>query len=195
MKTKIVITAVIIIFALVGLSISSVINSPQNIIACTQEAKICPDGSSVGRIGPRCEFTECPKTVTQTNVISTTTQNTNVVIPNVSKNTKLNKKVIISGISITPIELISDSRCPVDVQCVWAGTVDIKVKIEFGTSVQESVISLGNSVKFLNVGVELKNVLPQPYARVSIKPENYYFEFNVVPAEAIKNNNTEKPIF
>ncbi|MBU3918916.1 hypothetical protein KKC63_03380 [Patescibacteria group bacterium] len=28
--------------------------------ACTQEAKLCPDGSSVSRIGPNCEFAECP---------------------------------------------------------------------------------------------------------------------------------------
>jgi hypothetical protein len=28
--------------------------------ACTQEAKICPDGSAVGRVGPDCEFAPCP---------------------------------------------------------------------------------------------------------------------------------------
>lgn len=28
--------------------------------ACTMEAKICPDGSSVGRSGPNCEFAPCP---------------------------------------------------------------------------------------------------------------------------------------
>lgn len=28
--------------------------------ACTQEAKLCPDGSAVGRIGPNCEFAPCP---------------------------------------------------------------------------------------------------------------------------------------
>ena len=28
--------------------------------ACTEEAKICPDGSSVGRSGPKCEFAACP---------------------------------------------------------------------------------------------------------------------------------------
>ncbi|MFA5124478.1 MAG: DUF333 domain-containing protein [Patescibacteria group bacterium] len=27
--------------------------------ACTMEAKICPDGSSVGREGPNCEFAQC----------------------------------------------------------------------------------------------------------------------------------------
>ncbi|MDO8537952.1 MAG: hypothetical protein Q7S21_03640 [archaeon] len=28
--------------------------------ACTADAKICPDGSSVGRSGPNCEFAPCP---------------------------------------------------------------------------------------------------------------------------------------
>ena len=29
-------------------------------VACTMEAKLCPDGSAVGRTGPNCEFAECP---------------------------------------------------------------------------------------------------------------------------------------
>jgi hypothetical protein len=29
--------------------------------ACTEEAKICPDGSAVGRTGPNCEFAPCPE--------------------------------------------------------------------------------------------------------------------------------------
>ena len=29
-------------------------------IACTKEAKICPDGSAVSRTGPNCEFAKCP---------------------------------------------------------------------------------------------------------------------------------------
>jgi hypothetical protein len=32
----------------------------QKPVACTMEAKVCPDGSAVGREGPDCEFTECP---------------------------------------------------------------------------------------------------------------------------------------
>lgn len=28
--------------------------------ACTMDAKICPDGSAVGRSGPNCEFAKCP---------------------------------------------------------------------------------------------------------------------------------------
>jgi len=34
--------------------------------ACTQEAKLCQDGSAVGRTGPNCEFARCPATSTST---------------------------------------------------------------------------------------------------------------------------------
>ena len=34
---------------------------PPKMTACTQEAKICPDGSAVGRTGPNCAFATCPK--------------------------------------------------------------------------------------------------------------------------------------
>lgn len=30
-------------------------------VGCTMEAKICPDGSAVGRSGPKCEFAPCPE--------------------------------------------------------------------------------------------------------------------------------------
>ena len=33
------------------------------LIACTQEAKQCPDGSFVGRVTPDCEFAPCPQPV------------------------------------------------------------------------------------------------------------------------------------
>jgi hypothetical protein len=36
-------------------------NLKQNRIYCTQEAKLCPNGTTyVGRTGPNCEFSACP---------------------------------------------------------------------------------------------------------------------------------------
>lgn len=34
--------------------------SPDGGVMCTTEAKMCPDGSGVGRTGPNCEFAPCP---------------------------------------------------------------------------------------------------------------------------------------
>ncbi|HLP86276.1 MAG TPA: hypothetical protein VK153_00135 [Candidatus Paceibacterota bacterium] len=37
---------------------ATVSNTP---VACTMDAKLCPDGSYVGRVGPNCEFAKCPE--------------------------------------------------------------------------------------------------------------------------------------
>lgn len=36
------------------------VRQPAQLGACTLEAKICPDGTAVGRTGPNCEFAACP---------------------------------------------------------------------------------------------------------------------------------------
>lgn len=46
--------AIILVFLLVGLS------ACQQNVSCTQDVMICPDGSSVGREAPNCEFNKCP---------------------------------------------------------------------------------------------------------------------------------------
>lgn len=51
-----------------------------NIVACTQEAKLCPDGSFVGRTGPNCTFADCPTTNTNVGVNTNTSANTNTTV-------------------------------------------------------------------------------------------------------------------
>lgn len=41
-------------------------------VACTADAKQCPDGSYVSRVPPRCEFAECPTTNTNTANVNAT---------------------------------------------------------------------------------------------------------------------------
>lgn len=43
-------------------STNSPINQNNNATACAQDAKLCPDGSYVGRTGPNCAFAPCPGT-------------------------------------------------------------------------------------------------------------------------------------
>jgi len=46
-----------VIIVAVGIAVARL---PQKTIACTLEAKICPDGTVVVRVGPHCEFALCP---------------------------------------------------------------------------------------------------------------------------------------
>ncbi|MDO8602176.1 MAG: Gmad2 immunoglobulin-like domain-containing protein [bacterium] len=54
------IIGVIIVIAITAFAVIQNKNIPDNLIACTMEAKLCPDGSAVGRQGPNCEFAKCP---------------------------------------------------------------------------------------------------------------------------------------
>jgi hypothetical protein len=56
---KIVSFLLLFVFAL-SLSGCGLINPTPIPKACTEEAKICPDGSAVGRTGSNCEFAACP---------------------------------------------------------------------------------------------------------------------------------------
>ena len=56
-KNAFLIIAIIILVVLGGFYLFS---SREQQTACTLEAKICPDGSSVGRVAPNCDFALCP---------------------------------------------------------------------------------------------------------------------------------------
>lgn len=51
---------VLLVLAVVVLNLPKKEEKKLEPVACTTEAKICPDGTAVGRIGPNCEFAECP---------------------------------------------------------------------------------------------------------------------------------------
>ena len=59
MNKKIIIPIVAIAVA-VGWVFFSTVKTTEP-VACTMEAKLCPDGSAVGRVGPNCEFAKCPE--------------------------------------------------------------------------------------------------------------------------------------
>lgn len=40
--------------------IISIYGCTKPVSTCTEEAKVCPDGTTVGRTGPNCEFAPCP---------------------------------------------------------------------------------------------------------------------------------------
>ncbi len=58
-----IITAVVVLAVILAIviTISEKRSAPEEVpVACTMDAKMCPDGSAVGRVGPQCEFAECP---------------------------------------------------------------------------------------------------------------------------------------
>jgi hypothetical protein len=69
-------------------------------VACTADAKICPDGSAVGRVGPNCEFAACPDALNYT--IAETT----------------NESCVKDSDCETPFEYLIRSNCPYTSLCL-----------------------------------------------------------------------------
>ncbi len=137
--------------------------TPTTPVMCTMEAKQCPDGSFVGRSGPKCEFAGCPN------------------VPHESTSTIINQRIYSNGIYITPIDIIEDSRCPSGVSCIWAGRLRVKVKLERGGETSESMIDLGvNSVVFMGKKITLTKATPSPRPVEAVPYDQYRFEFLVI---------------
>ena len=74
------------------------------------------------------------------------------------------------------IEFIEDSRCPVDVECIWAGNAKIKVRITSrGVSRVLTLDTLGSEKATVAHGYtfRLTGLTPVPRSNVRIDPSGY----------------------
>lgn len=129
--------------------------------ACTMEAKLCPDGTAVGRTGPNCEFAECPANGP------------------ITLEARIGQEVSGLGVRIVPVELLEDSRCPVDVVCIQAGTVRVRARLINGLGEANQEFKLNQPITTETEEVTLIQVMPQPLAGVETKDSAYVFRFEV----------------
>lgn len=102
----------------------------------------------------------------------------------VTKAIKLNETLSLAGTKIKPTEVIEDSRCPKDVQCIQAGTVRVGAVVtpRGSPDTDEQPILFELRVP-MTVGLDqvtLIEVSPAPTAGSSIAPTDYVFTFTVV---------------
>jgi len=83
------------------------------------------------------------------------------------------------GVSLTPIELVEDSRCPLNAVCIQAGTVRVRTRIISALGESAYVLSLGSPIETSTETVELLSVRPSPIAGVAISDTDYEFSFSV----------------
>jgi hypothetical protein len=140
---------------------------------CAADVQFCSDGSYVSRTGPNCEFAPCPLATT-TGSTSTPKPTTGIAIGDSQK---------INDTTITVLNLVSDSRCPTDVQCVWAGTVSVRVAIDALS--RDFTFTLGEPQTVGNATITLTEVKPgQKNSNQTIASKDYRFTFTVVPKSA-----------
>ena len=97
----------------------------------------------------------------------------------------LNQRAIFKDISIRPLSIEEDSRCPNDVQCIQVGTVRVRVEVASGMGTSTSILKLGQVFTTEAQSVTLKIVMPDKNSKVMIADADYRLTFNVVPQESL----------
>jgi len=91
------------------------------------------------------------------------------------------------GLRVKFVELIEDSRCPVDVNCISAGNAKIRIQVraarggaartfEINTGVEpQSITHAGYTIKFTDL-------TPHPRSNIRINPSGYRATFEIIKA-------------
>lgn len=94
---------------------------------------------------------------------------------------RIGQTVEIGDFELTPLAVLEDSRCPSDVQCVWAGQLRLSVRIDFDDSVGTRELTLGKAQHVGTGMLTLTEAEPYPKAGKPIYPEDYRFGFSYAP--------------
>lgn len=93
------------------------------------------------------------------------------------------KKFARSKITVKFISLVEDSRCPVGVNCVWAGNAKIKVQISEGREAGETFelnTNIGaRGATFRGYAVNLTELIPKPKADSKNADGDYTATFSI----------------
>ena len=99
-------------------------------------------------------------------------------------NLRLNKQAKVSrGLLTIKFVSVEDSRCPRDVECIWAGNAKVTVKISNSRGKSQTFDLNTNletkAARFEGYEIKLGTVTPYPAANIRINPNGYTASFTV----------------
>src|SRR5688500_4023308 len=99
------------------------------------------------------------------------------------RHVRLTETARLFSLEVTPTRLIEDSRCPIGVQCIQAGTVRIEARTN-RPGARSLVLALRVPVELDGGWVSLIGVCPYPVHGSPIRPNDYLFSVAMTPADA-----------
>lgn len=73
----------------------------------------------------------------------------------------------------------NDSRCPIDVACIWAGTVSLNVSTVSAVGTITKNIASEETQKFGNYEISVLEILPAPISKQPIGQKDYKITFHI----------------
>lgn len=99
--------------------------------------------------------------------------------PTSEAESQLGETLTSEDIQVTPIAIVEDSRCPTDVQCIWAGRLVVKTELKSGTVLETRDMELGVGTTFQDKEITLASATPHPKSGKLIDKNDYRLKYNV----------------
>lgn len=88
---------------------------------------------------------------------------------------RLGQTLDLGRLRVTPLRVIEDSRCPVQVSCVWAGRLRLLARIQSGHHRHNQELTLGVPATVAGGKLELLSAVPRPSRQGAAAPGAYRF--------------------
>ena len=89
----------------------------------------------------------------------------------------LGKAVEVGLFAAEPLEIVEDSRCPVDAQCVWRGRLIVRTALAHDTRSDVMDLTLGEPVTWEGAQIVLASATPDKRSEDAIDPSDYRFVY------------------
>lgn len=107
---------------------------------------------------------------------------------NYGETVEINKSITIKFDGVA-----SDSRCPEDANCIWAGNGEINLTLTSGGEPEKKTINTTLEPRSISYGdylIEIKSLNPYPRTDRKINPEDYNIDLIIKPVDSAKLNKS-----
>lgn len=84
----------------------------------------------------------------------------------------------VDSLLVTPAAVVEDSRCPADVQCVWAGRLVVRTEVRGGSWVKTLDLTLGAGQHVADGEIILVSAVPEKNSTKPVNPGDYRFTYS-----------------
>jgi hypothetical protein len=102
------------------------------------------------------------------------------IVPYGNVTLKMGELATFRNISIRPLSIEEDSRCPLDVQCIQAGTVRVRLEVVSGMGTSTSIVKLGSPFTTEGEVITLTEAAPAKNSKIQISATDYRLTFTVM---------------
>lgn len=96
------------------------------------------------------------------------------------------EEIFNNELGIKLLKIVSDSRCPLGVKCVWAGEVTAEIELKSGSFLGKVTLSnRGGEYMFENYLIKLTQVRPEKRQEMAILQDEYMAFFSIKRAESV----------